>query len=81
MIKQQLFFQNCSFQGRYYPPKLCDGTRLLVKHSRRNIIENMLLTQYAKEKLYLFPKYHKKYHLTTHLILGIFSFLLNYDSI
>jgi hypothetical protein len=37
-----------SFQGGYYPLKLCNGARLQVKHLRTNIIEATILTIHAK---------------------------------
>jgi hypothetical protein len=40
VLLPKLFF----FQGRYYPPKLCEGTRLQVKHLSKNITEATVLT-------------------------------------
>jgi hypothetical protein len=50
------------FSGKI-SPKLCDGTRLQVKHLRKNIIGATILTEYEKEKLYLFQN-------TTNIILS-----------
>jgi hypothetical protein len=44
------------FSGRRLLVELCKGTRLQVKQLIKNIIEATVLTEYAKEKLYLFPE-------------------------
>jgi hypothetical protein len=48
MIKQQFQYLNCSFQGGDPPPpKLCDWTRLQVKHLSKNTTDATILTNRA----------------------------------
>jgi hypothetical protein len=37
-------------------PKLCAGTRIQVKHLRKNIIETTILTEYAKGETVFIPR-------------------------
>jgi hypothetical protein len=41
---------------QYYPPTLCDGTRLEVEHLNKNISEATILTEYAKREIEFIPK-------------------------
>jgi hypothetical protein len=58
VYKSKVVITKLFFSGIYNPSKLCDVTRLQVKHLRKNQIEAKLLTEYAKVELHLFPKYH-----------------------
>jgi hypothetical protein len=53
--KLQLKYRSCSLQGGHFPIKLCNGTRLQVKHFRKNIIETIILREYAKWDIIFFP--------------------------
>ena len=40
------------------PPKLCNGSRLIITNLQKNVIEANILTGQYREKKSCFPKYH-----------------------
>jgi hypothetical protein len=58
--KTTVLLQKKFFSLRKLPQEFCYAKKLQVKHLIKEIIiEATLLTEYAKEKLYLFPEYQQ----------------------